>query len=188
MMTLKLLPGEMFPSPKPHAKIYLPAPAFPVPVPGAPRLTRTRSVAHVAPLRSEGFLQDGSSASAPRTATAALIYLVDDEEGLTELYTHFLKGTGYLVRAFSRRAEALAALTADRNKPDLLITDYCGLSIPVERFMHQCLAVHPTLRILMASGFGQASVQFSRVGPDRFIQKPFTAAEFLQEVGAALAA
>jgi hypothetical protein len=38
----------------------------------------------------------------------------------------------------------------------------------------------------MASGFSQTFVRFSSVRPDRFIQKPFTADEFLKEVRAAL--
>ena len=44
------------------------------------------------------------------------------------------------------------------------------------------------LRILMASGVGQTEVRFSQAKPDRFIQRPFTAEEFRQEVMAALAA
>jgi DNA-binding NarL/FixJ family response regulator len=78
-------------------------------------------------------------------------------------------------------------LTAERKKPDLLITDYCGPSMPVDRFLQRCLIVHPSLRILMTSGFSQTFVRFSVARPDRFIQKPFTADEFLREVRAALA-
>src|SRR5262249_27179007 len=138
--------------------------------------------------RSGSFLQNSDSASALRTTETASIYLVDDEESLTELYTLFLKGNDYIVRSFNLRTEALAALKADSKKPDLLITDYCGLAMPVERFMHHCLVVHPTLRILMASGLSQTFAPFPSVRPDRFIQKPFTADEFLQEVRATLIA
>jgi len=127
----------------------------------------------------------------PRGVTALAgpsIYVVDDTEGLTELYTLFLKGTGCNVRAYDNRAEALAALAADRTKPDLLIMDYLGDSMPVDRFMLCCRVVRPSLRILMASGLSQTDVQFfSPVRPNRFIRKPFTAGEFLQEVKAALA-
>ena len=49
-----------------------------------------------------------------------LIYVVDDVPDLTE-NTTLLEATGYIVRAFNDRAEALAAW-ADRTKPDLLIT------------------------------------------------------------------
>ena len=100
--------------------------------------------------------------------------MVDDAPCLTKLYATLLEATGYISRTFNDRAEALAALKADRKKPDLLITDYRGLSMSVNQFMHQCLVVHPALRILMASGFSQTDLRFSQATPDRFIQKPFT--------------
>jgi CheY-like chemotaxis protein len=128
-----------------------------------------------------------SSASRPAAGIAS-IYVVDDEEGLTDLYTIVLQATGYRVRAFNHRAEALAALTAEERKPDLLVTDYCGASMPIDQFMERCLAVHPALRILMASGLSQADVHFFHTRPDRFIQKPFTPEGFLREVRATLAA
>jgi len=129
-----------------------------------------------------------ASASARRTTETRLIYVVDDERDLTELYSTYLEATGCIVKAFNDRAEALAALKAGGPKPDLLITDYVGPSMRVDGFMSHCLAVHPTLRILMASGFSQTEMEFSHARPDRFIQKPFTAGEFLEEVRTALAA
>ena len=116
-----------------------------------------------------------------------MIYVVDDVPCLTQLYVQLLEGTGCLVKTFNDRAEALAVLKADQKKPELLITDYGGHSMPAELFMHQCLAVHPRLRILMASGFSELDVRFSQVRPYRFIRKPFTPEEFRQEIKAALA-
>ena len=190
MKTSKLLPGGMILSAKTHAENFLPVPAFPVQMSGAPLPTRTLNAANAAPgsLPSPcgGFLQPGAFASAPRPAEAMSILVVDDVESLTELYTDFLEAAGYIVWAFNDRAEALAALKADRAKPDLLITDYCGLSMSVDQFMRDCLLVHPTLRILMASGFSRTDMRFSQPKPDRFIQKPFTPEELRREVTAAL--
>ena len=122
-----------------------------------------------------------------RTPDAPLIYAVDDMPCLTELYTLVLKAAGYSVKAFNDRAEALAALNADIEKPDLLITDYRNTSIPVERFMRECLMLHPTLRILMASGLAPTHIRLFQIRPNRFIQKPFTPHELVQEVERALA-
>src|SRR5262249_10054918 len=122
----------------------------------------------------------GAAAASPR------IYVVDDDPLLTRMYTVLLDKAGYGVRAFNDRAEALGALKADGQKPDLLVTDYRGLSIPVDRFLRQCLVVHPAMRVLMASGFHETAMRFSEVRPDRFILKPFTGEEFCREVGAAL--
>ncbi len=112
--------------------------------------------------------------------------MVDDTEGITELYHIFLHGAGYIVRSFDNRAEALAELTSDKNKPNLLIMDYLGDAMPADRFIQRCRSVHPALRILMASGFSLNEARFSCVRPDRFIQKPFTAEEFQEEVRAVL--
>jgi CheY-like chemotaxis protein len=152
-------------------------------------LIRTNRVPLSVPRPSEDFYlrQTNSAASAPQTAERRSIYVVDDAPCLTKLYARLLEATGYISRTFNDRAEALAALNADRKRPDLLITDYRGLSMTVDQFMHQCLVVHPALRILMASGYSQTDLRFSQAIPDRFIQKPFTAEVLLQEVRTALA-
>ena len=163
---------------RPSAKSF---PRFP--------LIRTNRVPLSVARPSEHFFlwQTNSAASASQTTAPPSIYVVDDAPSLTKLYATLLEATGYISRTFNDRAEALAALRADRKKPDLLITDYRGLSIPVDQFMHQCRVVHPALRILMASGYCQTDLRFSQAIPDRFIQKPFSAEVLLQEVRAALA-
>jgi response regulator RpfG family c-di-GMP phosphodiesterase len=132
--------------------------------------------------------QNASSGSAPQKKETLSIYAVDDMPALTELYTDLLEATGYRVRAFNNRVDALAALTMESKMPDLLIVDYRGHSMPIEQFISLCRAVHPTLRVLMATGLDKANVRFSDVKPDRFIQKPFTPQELLQEVKASFAA
>ena len=136
------------------------------------------------PLRSRA----GHPGTVLPAAPAPLIYVVDDHEAVVELYTIFLEANGYNVRSFTDRVAALTALRTERAKPDLLITDYVGPSMPIEGFIRQCLAAHPELRILMASGCHESDVDFVHPLPDRFIQKPFTAEELRQEVEAALAA
>jgi len=116
------------------------------------------------------------------------IYAVDDHPCLNKLYAGFLEAVGYVVRTFRFRADALAALKTDNKRPALLITDYRGFSMPVNQFIHACRSIHPSLRILMASGYGEHEMQFLRVRPDRFLQKPFTPEELQQTVRAVLTA
>jgi len=127
-----------------------------------------------------------SSSSALRTPESAFIYVVDNEMRLTELYDLFLKGAGYRVRTFNDRAEALATLAGEPQKPDLLIMDYLGDSMPVNRFIHRCLDIHQSLPVLIASGLSESAVRLACVRPIRFLQKPFTGSEFLREVGSVL--
>jgi DNA-binding NtrC family response regulator len=123
---------------------------------------------------------------APTNTT--LIYVVDDDEGLTELYTIFLTGTGHVVRAFNSRTDALQALTTEDHAPDLLIMDFVGHAMPPHWFIQRCLLAHPELRILVATGLSNSDRLCPEVQPLRFLQKPFTARRFLEAVSAALAA
>jgi len=176
-----------------HTKISPRAHALPVQKPAAPSLEFAPNAENKAPATraefSESFRveQNLSSAIAQEKEQSCLIYVVDDEPGLTDLYTIILEEHGYVVRAFDSRIEALAQLKGDKRKPDLLIMDYFGHAMSVDGFMQLCLLAHPNLRVLMASGLGQMNARFACVRPDRFIQKPFTAEEFLQEVEATLA-
>jgi CheY-like chemotaxis protein len=99
----------------------------------------------------------------PQTAEIASVYAIDDKADLTELYALLLAGAGYRVRTFNDRAEALTALKAQGRKPDLLITNYLGRSMPIGQFMQACRVIHPSLRILMASGYHETDLHFSRV-------------------------
>jgi response regulator RpfG family c-di-GMP phosphodiesterase len=151
---------------------------------------RMRPVTLSLPRPSESFVlpQTNFAAAGSRTLEPLSIYAVDDATRLTELYTTLLEVAGYIVRTFNHRAKALAALKVDRKRPTLLITNYLGLSMPVEHFIEACRLIHPSLRILMASGYDQSEMRFSGVRPDRFIHKPFTPEEFQQAVKDSLAA
>jgi CheY-like chemotaxis protein len=140
------------------------------------------------PLSSDRLIDSSASTSAPPTAEALLIYAVDDAPELTELYTILLEATGCTVRAFNDRAKALTALRTERTEPDLLITDCVGISMCFDRFMECCLLIHPNLRIVMASGYSRTDLRFLQARPNWFIQKPFTAEEFLDRVRFVLAA
>lgn len=128
----------------------------------------------------------GGHPSGPQPPEPPLIYAVDDFEYLTELYTVVLETSGYIVRAFTDRVAALVALKSQRRKPGLLITDYAGGTLPIERFLQQCRALHPTLRVLMATGFNEADLHLAGTRADRFLRKPFTARVLCAEVRALL--
>jgi CheY-like chemotaxis protein len=168
-----------------------PAPAFPIRKPDAPCHKFTLNGTEIAPVaqpeRSENFSreQNPSCPFGREIDEPSLIYVVDDEPRLTDLYTIILETKGYAVRTFTNRVEALAELKGAMKKPDLVIMDYLGHTMPVDGFIRLCLLAHPNLRILVATGYSQIDARFA-YRPDRFIQKPFTAEEFLQEVEAAL--
>lgn len=147
-------------------------------------LTRTNQpralVSHTP--ESLSYLRTNPAEPAVLSAGPLSVYAVDDVPCLTELYSSLLGARGYQVKTFINRTAALAALKADRNKPGLLITDYLGPSISVHEFIRACHSVHPSVRILMISGFNQNEIDLSGVRLDGFIQKPFTPEEFYQAV------
>ena len=104
---------------------------------------------------------------------------------LTELYALVLHSAGYQVKCFHDRNAALAGITS--KKPALLITDLHNPSMRIEPFLEQCIKAHPTLRVLMATGFGYHRAWCFSVTPDRFLQKPFTPGELRRAVEATLA-
>jgi len=116
----------------------------------------------------------------------SLIYVVDDEPHLTELYESVLEAAGFPVKSFNDRTEALAALNTATRRPRLLILDYLGHPISAERFIERFRQIHPFVRILMASGMDASQLLSARAKPDHFIQKPFTADSFLAAVRVAL--
>lgn len=192
MTPLKQLYGQMLLGAKSRDEIISFAATFPMHLPAPSFSSATRCVLNELPmsppLHSNGFRFSGIWAPGCRADATASIYVVDDEEGVTELYAAVLKTVGHSVRTFNDRSAALTALTVENERPNLLITDYRGHAMPVDRFLRLCRTVHPTLRILMASAFHPTDVRFARPRPDRFLQKPFTPDELRQEVTATLAA
>jgi CheY-like chemotaxis protein len=84
-----------------------------------------------------------------------VVFAVDDNEHVAELYSILLDAAGYCMEVFTNRTEALTELKARATSPDLLITGYRGSLMSADQFIRDCIAVHPPLRILMATGFHQ---------------------------------
>ena len=129
----------------------------------------------------------GNSQFASRPAKASLIYAVDDLPCLVELYAVVLNASGYVVKCFHDRRTALASLRTAEEKPVLLITDLHNPTLRTESFLQECVAIHPALRILMATGFGYNQARSVSSIPNRFLQKPFMPEELREAVDATLA-
>ena len=104
---------------KSHIKISPDAPVSRVQTPDAPSIefnlnAEDRAITARSEFRIIRREQNPSSAIAEGNEEPSLIYVVDDEPGLTNLYTIILESRGYVVRAFSSRIEALAQLKGDK--------------------------------------------------------------------------
>ena len=76
------------------------------------------------------------------TSMPAFIYVVDDNQDLTELYTTLLQTAGFSVRPFNERAEALASRLKHHPR--------------IDKRAARPECAHPALRILIASGFHES--------------------------------
>jgi signal transduction histidine kinase/CheY-like chemotaxis protein len=112
------------------------------------------------------------------------ILIVDDEKNIALATQDVLESMGYQTTAvFS----SLAALEAFRAEPDafaLMITDLTMPQMTGTTLAQEVLAIAPELRIIMISGYAEASVaeQVQTISPSAFLRKPFTIADLLQTV------
>jgi DNA-binding NtrC family response regulator len=116
------------------------------------------------------------------------VLLVEDEAGVRQLSKRILDDAGYRVIEAANGDEAERLFARHSASIDLVISDVimpgCGGPELVSRLQR----VVPALKVLFMSGYTEQSTA-ERSGIDRgvrFVQKPFTAAQLVRQVRAAL--
>ncbi len=116
-------------------------------------------------------------------ATKALIYVVDDEPMLLELAAVILEPLGYAVKTFRDPQSALAAFTAARPRPGLLITDFSMHRMNGMELLEACRRLRPDQKVLMISGTVDETIyRNSPCKPDSFLAKPYQAKQLAELV------
>ena len=131
-----------------------------------------------------------AEASALPKGNAEAILLIEDEPGVQEIVSEYLKSYDYVVYATGDGEEGLKTLTEHLSEIRLVITD---LSLPKRDGVDVCRQarlLNPRIPLLVVSGFAdpEASLQLSEVGIDGFIQKPYRLEEILMKIKSALSA
>jgi PAS domain S-box-containing protein len=134
-------------------------------------------------------VQDLSSvATAPAGRASGNVLLVEDEPGVRRLARRILDNAGYRVLEAANGDDAERVFAYHAGSIDLVVTDVvmpgCGGPELLSRLQIQA----PALRVLYMSGYTEQSAAH-QTGMDRglpFVQKPFTAAEFVRRVREAL--
>jgi PAS domain S-box-containing protein len=126
--------------------------------------------------------------TAPMNRPSQTVLLVEDEAGVRLLSKRILDNAGYRVLVAANGDDAESVFAQHTNSIDLVVTDVvmpgCGGPELLGRLQHRV----PALRVLYMSGYTEQSAA-SAAGIDRgvpFVQKPFTAAEFVRQVREAL--
>jgi two-component system, cell cycle sensor histidine kinase and response regulator CckA len=126
-------------------------------------------------------------AAAAKQASEAIL-LVEDEAGVRQLSRRILERAGYRVLEASNGADAEIIFNDHADAIDLLVTDVVMPGYGGPELLSRLQARAPALRVLYMSGYTEQSAAH-KAGIDRglpFVQKPFTAAEFVRHVRGAL--
>ncbi len=119
----------------------------------------------------------------------ALIFVVDDEVLLAEMAAVVLRAKGYEVQTFATAEAALAAFTAVRSRPCLVITDFAMPEMTGLGLISACRDMDPGQKTILVSGTQAEEVyREAPCKPDRFLAKPFRAAELIEAVQALVGA
>ena len=102
------------------------------------------------------------------------VLYVDDDQALVFLVERLLRRRGYEVSGFTDPREAMAALKAQPQRYDLLVTDYnmpgfCGVDL-----VHAAIAIRKDLPVALASGYVTAEIELAALaaGARALIHKP----------------
>lgn len=102
------------------------------------------------------------------------VMYVDDDEALVFLVQRLLRRRGYQVSGFTDPHQATAALRADPQRYDLLVTDYnmpgfCGVDL-----VREARHIRPDLPVALASGYVTAEIEQAAMaeGARALIHKP----------------
>jgi CheY-like chemotaxis protein len=103
------------------------------------------------------------------------VLVVDDEEQLVELTTRTLEQLGYAATGFTSSAQALAAIRADPQRYDALITDERMPGMSGSALIREARAIRGRLPIVLTSGYvGGLLERAGEAGPDEVLKKPLS--------------
>lgn len=120
-------------------------------------------------------------------ADAVLIYVVDDESMIGEVVEVILKLKGFKPKFFTDPSLALAAITNDQPKPDLLLTDFLMSPLNGMELIERAKRVCPTLKTILYSGnVAEEIMHYYSVKPDGFLGKPFLPKNLIAQVRSVL--
>jgi DNA-binding NtrC family response regulator len=116
------------------------------------------------------------------------VLLVEDEPGVRHLSKRILGSAGYHVLEAANGDDAERVFEEHHDSIDLVVTDVIMPGCGGLELLNRLQVRVPTLRVLYMSGYTEQSAA-QKTGIDRglpFVQKPFTAAEFVRHVRDAL--
>src|SRR5690606_7878453 len=112
-----------------------------------------------APLPSPTAPAAPTPAAHPGTQRGHHVMYVDDDEALVFLVQRLLRRRGYQVSGFTDPHEATAALRAEPQRYDLLVTDYNMPGYSGIDLVREARRIRPDLPVALASGYVTAEIE-----------------------------
>jgi PAS domain S-box-containing protein len=112
------------------------------------------------------------------------ILYIDDESALVELMTRTLKKLGYAVTAYADPLRAMAALEAEPQAFDVVVSDLSMPDLPGLDLARRVAEINPALPVVLVSGYvsAEAEKDARAAGARELLLKPGT----VEELGTAL--
>lgn len=118
----------------------------------------------------------------------AFILVVEDDEVLLGLLSSLLRQEGHEVREAASAAAALEILEAEKDRCDLVLTDFEMKPMNGLQLVNRIVQRSPNMKILFMSAYPTVVHAIEeRFGPGNLLLKPFPAQELLRKIKKALA-
>lgn len=118
----------------------------------------------------------------------AFILIVEDDEVLLGLLSSLLRREGHEVREAASALAALEILEAEKDRCDLVLTDFEMKPMNGLQMVNRIVQRSPNMKILFMSGYPTAARAIEdRFGPGCLLVKPFPAQELSRKIKRALA-
>ena len=142
------------------------------------------------PVTSDETAHAAPAPAAAQPGSGQIVLVVEDEPALREVTRRMLADNGYQVTAVGGGLEALAALTHQLNRIDVLLTDVIMPQMQGKELAARVLALHPDTRVVFMSGYTQGLLSAQGVLEPgiRLIEKPFSEATLLTKLHEVLSA
>jgi len=118
------------------------------------------------------------------------ILLVEDQDGIRELASEFLKGSGYTILEARDGSEALQVAEQHHGEIDLLVTDVVMPRMGGPELAGRLANVRPHLKVIYMSGYSEYAKDSRKVADSEkvILQKPFAFDALARKVREVLAA
>jgi CheY-like chemotaxis protein len=116
------------------------------------------------------------------------ILVVDDDEGIRRMTRAALERLGYHVLLAANGQEAVDSFSAHRDRIAVILLDWAMPVMNGDEALKRILALDPSARILMSSGYAETET-LQRVGTPLlagFVQKPYTMTQLAENLRAVI--